>query len=266
MTTLNNNSPIGFFDSGVGGLTVLDKVKKLLPDENYIFIGDTIHVPYGDKTKEELFEYSTDILNYFKERNCKAVVMACNTTSSVVYNDIKDKYDFKLYPVVQSVAKVLSNLNIERLGVFATKATINSNSYNNEIAKYNKKIKVCGQYCPQWVNIVENNLINNKESTETVKNDLKKMLENNPQKIVLGCTHYPYLLPVLTKFASEEMFIDPAIYLAEYIFNDLKNNNLINTSTTNKIEEFYSTSNPEKFKESGKMFYDIKNEVKLIKL
>ncbi len=266
MSILSTNSPIGFFDSGVGGLTVLDKVKKLLPNENYIFIGDTKHVPYGDKTKEQLLEYSKNILDYFQERSCKAVVMACNTTSSVIYNDIKDKYGFKLYPVVQSVAKVLSELDIQRLGIFATKATINSNSYNKEIAKYNDKIKVFGQYCSQWVNIVENNLTDKDESIQIIKSDLDRMLENTPDKIVLGCTHYPYLLPVLAKFENKDKFIDPAIYLAEYIYKDLKENNLINQSTDDKFEEFYSTSNPEKFKNSGKMFYDIKGKVELINL
>ena len=102
MTTSNNAdkySPIAFFDSGVGGLTVLNKVKLLLPNENFIYYGDTLHVPYGEKTKEQLLEYSLKILDFFESKNCKAVVMACNTTSSVIYEDIKDKYNFKLYPI-----------------------------------------------------------------------------------------------------------------------------------------------------------------------
>ena len=110
MTTLSNNnfdadSPIAFFDSGIGGLTVLNKVKKILPDENYLYYGDTAHVPYGEKTKEQLLDYSADILKFFEQKHCKAVVMACNTTSSVIYDEIRDKYNFKLYPIVQSVAK-----------------------------------------------------------------------------------------------------------------------------------------------------------------
>ena len=122
MTTsnkLNSDSPIAFFDSGIGGLTVLNKVKKVLPNESFIYYGDTVHMPYGEKTKEQLLEYSDNIFRFFEEKGCKAVVMACNTTSSVIYNDVKGKYNFKLYPIVQSVAEILSKLNISRLGVFA---------------------------------------------------------------------------------------------------------------------------------------------------
>lgn len=261
MTTLKNNSPIGFFDSGVGGLTVLKEVKKLMPNEDFIYFGDTLHVPYGDKTKEQLLSYSQGILKLFEQKGCKAVVMACNTTSSTIYEDIKDKYDFKLYPVVQSVAKVLARLDIEKLGIFGTKATINSGAYQREIAKYNCKMQVFGRYCPQWVKIVENNLSDTAESIDTIKNDLGKMLENKPQKIVLGCTHYPYLLPVLTKFVPKEIFIDPAKYLAQFVKDDLTKSNLLKTNDTEHYEEFYVSAEPDKFKTSAKMFYEINSEI-----
>lgn len=263
MLTLKNNMPIGFFDSGVGGLTVLNKVKKILPYENIIFYGDTLHVPYGEKTKEKLLEYSTNILRFFEQKNCKAVVMACNTTSSLIYEDIKNEYNFKLYPVIQSVAKILASYPIDRLGVFATYATISSNAYSKEINKYNPKMKVFGQFCPDWVKIVENNSINDEKSISIIKNDLDKMLSNNPQKIVLGCTHYPYLLNILSKFAHKNLFIDPADYLAQYIKQDLEKNDLI-SNTKEPFEEFYVSSSPEKFKQAAKMFYEIKNNPNLL--
>ncbi|MBP3820598.1 glutamate racemase [bacterium] len=254
MSILNNikNSPIGFFDSGVGGLTVLSKVKKLMPNESFIFYGDTAHVPYGEKTKEQLLEYSKPILKFFEQKKCKAVVMACNTTSSIIYNDIKGKYNFKIYPVVQSVAKMLANLDVERLGVFATKATIQSGAYEREISKYNKNIEIFGQFCPDWVKIVEENLI--EDSKDSILKDLEKMLENKPQKIVLGCTHYPYLLNVLTEIIPRGMFIDPADYLANII-----NNDLVHSDENSTFEEFYVSANPEQFKTSAKMFYQLEN-------
>lgn len=266
MTTSNNinsNSPIAFFDSGVGGLTVLNKVKKILPNENYIYFGDTLHVPYGEKTKEQLLEYSKKILKFFEEKKCKAVVMACNTTSSVIYDEIKGKYNFKLYPIVQSVAKILADLDIERLGVFATSATINSKVYPREIAKYNEKMHVYGKHCPNWVRIVEDNSLDNPENIKIVKDDLDEMLKNNPQKIVLGCTHYPFLLDTLSKFSPREMFIDPAIYFAQYIKSDLEQNNLLNT-TAKHYEEFYVSSEPEKFKNASVMFYELNENPKLL--
>ncbi|MDY6359324.1 MAG: glutamate racemase [Cyanobacteriota bacterium] len=264
-TSEENNAPIGFFDSGVGGLSVLKEVKKLLPNENYLYYGDTVHVPYGEKTKEQLISYSKNILKFFYQNGCKAVVMACNTTSSTVYNDIKNLYGFKLYPIVQSVAKVLSLLDIERLGIFATKSTINSHAYPNEISKFNSKIKVYGQYCPDWAGFVEKNIINEPQSIEVIKSDLDKMLKNKPDKIVLGCTHYPYLLPVLSEFAPENLFIDPAKPFAKYIADDLKSSKLLSTSTKSGNEEFYVSSNPQQFKKAAKMFYPIDKEVRLLR-
>lgn len=261
---IDTQSPIAFFDSGVGGLTVLNKVKKILPNENYLYYGDTLHVPYGEKTKDELLEYSDNIIKFFESKNCKAVVMACNTTSSVIYDSIKDKYNVKLYPIVQSVAELLSTLPIERLGVFATRATIASGVYEREIHKYNSKMQIFGQHCPNWVHIVENNTLNKSESIEIVKSDLEKMLNYNPQKIVLGCTHYPFLLDTLANFAPKDLFIDPADMFANYIKLDLEKQILLNTSNDSTYEEFYVSSEPEKFKVASKLFYEIKNEPKLL--
>ena len=117
-------------------------------------------MPYGDKSKSQLLEYSKDILEFFEDKGCKGVVVACNTTSSTIYKDMKNDYDYRLYPIVQSVAKILAELPIGRLGIFATRATIESGAYQNEIFKYNSKMKVFGQYCPKWVHIVENSTKN----------------------------------------------------------------------------------------------------------
>ncbi|MDE6138618.1 MAG: aspartate/glutamate racemase family protein, partial [Candidatus Gastranaerophilales bacterium] len=194
---------------------------------------------------------------------CKAVVMACNTTSSVIFDDVKGKYNFKLYPIVQSVAEILANLDIKNLGIFATRATIESKAYEKNIARYNSNIKVFGQFCPDWVHFVEENTMNTPENIKVIRSDLEKMLTNNPEKIVLGCTHYPFLLDVLSKFAAKDMFIDPALYFAEYIKADLEHNNLLKFSD-NRIEKFYVSSSPELFKTSSKMFYQIENLPELL--
>lgn len=251
-----NNRPIAFFDSGVGGLTVYSKLKSLLPDENYLYFGDTLHMPYGEKSETELLTYADRIINFFLEKNAKAVVMACNTTSSVIYDKIKDKYGIKIYPIVQSAANILAELPIKRLGVFATHATVNSNVYKNEIQKQNSGMEVFQIACPEWVKIVEEHRINSPESIEEIKTKLNEMLKHNPEKIVLGCTHYPYLKGVLSQFAPEEMFIDPAVYFAEFIKSDLIKNNL--TEKSDGKEEIYVSSAPEKFKEAAKMFYELK--------
>lgn len=259
----NKNAPIAFFDSGLGGLTVLEKLRKILPNEHFIYFGDTKNVPYGNKSKEELLNFSQNILKFFEEKNCKAVVMACNTTSSTIYEDIKNNYKFKIYPIVQSVAKILSQYDIERLGVFATKATVNSKVYETEISKYNKNIKVYSQYCPQWVSIVENNELDSEKSIDIIKKDLDNMMENNPQKIVLGCTHYPFLLGILSKFQDKNMFIDPAIPFANYIKEDLTKNDLL-SNATEACEEFYVSSKPKQFFVGAKSIYELSQEPKLV--
>ena len=254
MTTLSKNldcnSSIAFFDSGIGGLTVLNKVKKVLPEESFIYYGDTLHMPYGEKSKEQLLEYSDKIFKFFEAKGCKAVVMACNTTSSVVYEDVKGKYNFKLYPIVQSVAEILAKSEVSSLGIFATRATIESKAYEKEIAKYSPDIKVFGQFCPQWVHFVEENSMSLPDNTAVIKADL-------------GCTHYPFLLDVLSEFAPRELFIDPAESFARFIKDDLAKENLLSTSN-DRFEAFYVSSNPENFKSSSKMFYDVKDLPELL--
>jgi glutamate racemase len=262
----NKFSPIGFYDSGIGGLTVLNKVKKLLPNESFLYYGDTLNMPYGEKTKEELIGFSDKIFKFFEQKGCKAVVMACNTTSSVVYEDVKDKYNLKLYPIVQSVSKILSQMPITKLGIFATKVTISSGAYQKEISKYNPKMQVFGQFCPKWVHIVEENSMDKPDNVKIVKSDLEKMLKNNPEKIVLGCTHYPFLLEVLSKFVNSDIFIDPAINFAKYIKEDLKKEDLLNDGVCKSFEKFYVSSNPQNFKNSSKMFYEIKELPELLLL
>ncbi len=246
---------IAFFDSGVGGLTVYKEVKALLPFENYIYLGDTLNMPYGEKSKGELIKITRRILDFFSQKGVKAVVMACNTTSAIVYEEIKNDYNFKIYPVIQSVAKTLSTLDVERLGVFATPATINSHAYAKSIVGK----KVFEISCPDWVKIVENNEIFSPQSLEKVRTKIAEMEKFNPQKIVLGCTHYPYLTDLIGKFYSVEDLINPAQYFAKFILNDLKKSELLAVSEEYNTE-FYVTSNPEKFAVASKIF--IKEEIK----
>ncbi len=257
ITSEITNRPIAFFDSGVGALTVYTKLKTLLPKENYIYFGDTKHMPYGEKTEAELLEYADNIFKFFISKNVKAVVMACNTTSSVIYDKIKDKYNVKIYPIIQSASNILAQLPAKKIGVLATPATIKSSAYKHQIQKYNPNMEVVQIACPEWVRIVEEHRINQPQSILQIKEKLDEMFEFNPEKIILGCTHYPYLIEILTKFAPKAMFIDPSVYFAEFIKSDLTSNNLIENSQG--TEEIYVSSSPENFKESAKMFYELKS-------
>ncbi len=251
-----NNSPIGVFDSGVGGLSVFSELNRLLPNEDFIYFGDTANLPYGNKTKEELIEISKNIFDYFRTRSVKAVVMACNTTSAVTYDVLKNEYDFKIYPIVQNVSESIASENYKKIGVFATKATINSHAYKREIQYYNPDTEVFEIACPEWVQIVENQTMYEYSSIGNIKLYLNKMMENNPEKIILGCTHYPYLMEILSRFAPADMFINPAKCFAEYVYYDLNNSGLLNSSR-NYEPKFYVSANSAQFRQAAKLFYDV---------
>ena len=259
---MSNNCPIGVFDSGVGGLSVFSQLIKLLPDENYIYFGDTLNLPYGNKSQEELVNISAKIFDFFKSKNVKAVVMAWNTTSALTYDILKNNYDFKIYPVVQNVAEKIAKEGHKNIGVFATQGTVNSHAYRNEIQKHDKNINIFEIACPEWVRIVENELQEDEDSVKNVKMHLDEMLINSPDRIILGCTHYPYLLNTLSKFADEKLFINPAKYFAQSIFEDLKKNDLLCDKYV-KEHTFFVSANPSQFAKASKLFYKVQ-EVKEI--
>ena len=212
-------------------------------------------MPYGEKTEAELLEFADRIFNFFLSKNAKAVVMACNTTSSVIYDKVKDKYNIKIYPIIQSTANIFAQMPIKTIGVFATPATINSNVYKKEIQKYNPNMEVIQIACPEWVKIVEENRINDSQSLNKIKEKLEEMVKFSPDKIVLGCTHYPYLKNILSQFDAKTEFVDPAVFFAEFIKNDLIKNKMNQKAAG--IEEVYVSASPEKFQESAKMFYEL---------
>ena len=265
LNNINNERPIGFFDSGVGGLTVFEKVKRLLPNENYLYFGDTKNMPYGEKSEEQLVYYANKILKFFEKKDVKAVVIACNTSSAIAYEKIKDNYNFKIYPIIQSVCSTIARLDdVKRLAVIATPATINSHVYSKEISKYNPYIEVKEIAAPNWVRIVEEHRINQPQSIEQVKEILEIAEKFSPDKIVLACTHYPYLLNVLKKFMPEEKFIDPSVYFAQNIQKDLENSGVLNNKF--EYEKFYVSSEPDNFKLASELFYKLQSLPELVNL
>lgn len=259
MQNINKTLPIGFFDSGVGGLSVLARFRRALPNENIIYFGDTIHLPYGNKSKDELIGYAKFILDFMKNKGVKAVVIACNTSSAQAYDTIKDIYQFPIYPIIQTCAKGISVNNYNRLGVFATEATVKSGKYTEELKKYNTKVQVKEFASKNWVGIVEKNSKNIDEDIAHIKDELNEMLEFKPDKIILGCTHYPYLMNEFIKYVPKDIFIDPADIFVKYVKHDLSTLNLLNSSENEGLEEFYVSSKPKEFVENAKIFYDINN-------
>lgn len=215
-------------------------------------------MPYGEKSKEQLIKFSRNIFKFFEDKGVKAVVMACNTTSATTYDILKNEFDFKIYPIIQSVTKIFAKLPVKKIGVFATHATINSHAYKNGINMINPEIEVIEHACPEWVKIVEEKLEDRSESIAVIKSDLDSVLKETPEKIILGCTHYPYLINILRQYAPEDTFINPAEAFARYIKADLERGGLISEKDTGS-EKFYVSGSPQQFVNAASIFYKIKD-------
>ena len=253
-----NKNPIGVFDSGVGGLSVLKELIKELPNEHFIYFGDTQRVPYGEKSIDELLTCTRRILDYFKTRDVKAVVVACNTCSANTITQVKDEYDFEILGLIEPAAKYVCSFDINSVGLIATSATVKSNAYKNEIEK--KGIKVFQQSCPKLVKYVEAGKITGREVENVLKEYLSPLIENKIEKLILGCTHYPFLVPAIKKLGFEnEFFINPAVCVSAKTKEFLIENKLLNRNGEG-LQEFYVSGNPNDFKKHSKLFFNkIKN-------
>lgn len=257
-----NTNPIGIFDSGVGGLTVLSELVKVMPNENYIYFGDTARIPYGEKTPEQLLNYVRGIMEWFKANKVKAVVMACNSSSAVTYEAIKNDYDFPVFSLIEPTAEYISYLNTEKIGVIATSATVSSKAYTNTIKKLNSSKEIFETACPGLVEIVESNNTDTYEAKKLVIKYVVPLLGKGVGKIVLGCTHYPFLSQVINDVTGDkEMLIDPAKHVAEKVADDLMAADILNTDKEGS-QRYFVSANAEMFTEAGKRFYPEVNGVK----
>ncbi len=260
---LYDDRPVGVLDSGVGGLTVLKNLVECMPNEKFIYFGDTKNLPYGCKSPKLLLEAVKNIFDFFIKKDVKTIIHGCNTTSAVVYDLIKDDYDFPIYPLIQCACKNISAEKCNKIGIFATQATVNSKMYTKSLQEVNKDINVCEIACPEWVNIVETGTMNDAKNVQIIGKYVNEMAKFNPDKIILGCTHYPYLMDVLAKFIDAGMFINPAKAFADYIKKDLSSKGLLSNAPSAQ-NEFYVSANPERFLETGKMFFPLTKAPELI--
>lgn len=250
---MNNNDAIGVFDSGVGGLSVLKELLKELPQENFLYFGDTYRVPYGEKSLDELLVCTRRILDFFQKQKVKTVVVACNTCSANTLKLVKNEYDFEILGLIEPVAKYIQSFHIKNLGLIATTATIKSNAYKNAIEPFG--IKVYQQNCPELVGFVERGEVNSSQLHKVLGKYLTPLFDNNIEKLILGCTHYPFLIDAIKKFGVDDnFFINPAICLAIKTKEFLKENNLLNISDTSKVK-FYVSGNPQDFIKNSKLFF-----------
>lgn len=203
---------IGVFDSGIGGLTVLKELIKYHKNNEYIYYGDTINVPYGNKSKEELMSIASNIIEFFIKERVDIIVIACGTISSTIFNELKDKYEVPLYNVIDSTINYLNDNNIDDVCVLATEKTIASHTYKNRL----KATNIVEIPCPNFVPIIEDRMDKNKLST-SLEEYLSNIKNTNVNNIILGCTHYPLISSEIKNYLGNVNLYNMGEYLANNI-------------------------------------------------
>lgn len=246
-----DNRPIGIFDSGVGGLTVVKQVIKVLPNEETIYFGDTARVPYGSKTKETVTKFSSQIIRFLKTKNVKAIIIACNTVSSNCYDELKAEFsDIPIIEVVTpGVESCISTTKNKRVGLIATLATVNSGAYEKKIKAINSEIEVYSKACPLFVPLAEEGWTDNEVAKLTVKKYLQELIDRDIDTIILGCTHYPLLKNCIAQIVGEGVtIVDPAKATAIKMKQYLEKNDMLNEGVQNK-HTFFESDNDIKFED-----------------
>lgn len=245
-----DNRPIGMFDSGLGGLTVVREVIKQLPNEQIIYFGDTARVPYGSKTKETITKYSRQIIKFLLTKDVKAVIIACGTASSNSLNAMCTEFDFlPIKGVVKSGAILAVNTtHNNKIGVIGTEGTIQSEAYKKLIQQLNSNIEVYSQACPLFVPLVEEGWTDGEIVELTAKKYLSNLLSKDIDTLVLGCTHYPLLTNCINKVVGDKIkLVNPATEVAFEIKSLLKNKNLLRITKVLPQHEFYVSDTSTKF-------------------
>ena len=269
--------PIGVFDSGYGGLTILDGIRQLLPEYDYLYLGDNARAPYGPRSFDVVYEFTRQAVQRLFEMGCHLVILGCNTASAKALRTIQqvdlpqwDK-DRRVLGVIRPTAEVIGSLTESRhVGVLATEGTIKSESYNLEIKKLYPDVQVSGVACPFWVPLVEYNEADSPGADYFVKKRIDQIMNLDPQidAIILGCTHYPLLMPKILKYLpAGVMFVPQGEYVAESLKSYLERHpEMEQQCSKGGTTHYLTTENPDKFKEQAQIFLHEPVEVENITL
>lgn len=248
--------PIGLFDSGVGGLTVLREVARQLPNESTVYFGDTARVPYGSKSRDVITRFSLEIAQFLLKEKVKMIVVACNTASAFALSALRSRFDVPVIGVIEPGAQAaLAATQTGRIGVIGTEGTIESQAYTEAIHRLKKETEVFGQACPLIVPLVEEGWLDKPVAKEIVKEYLTPLLANKIDALVLGCTHYPLLKNLLSRVAGAKVrLIDSAEETARTVGQELKRLKIEASAKGKAQRRFFVSDAPEKFQKTGERF------------
>ena len=256
---------LGLFDSGVGGFTVLKKVVQVCPNTSFVYLADTARLPYGVKTTNEIIQIAEEISAWFSYQKIDCFLVACNTTNSIALDVIKNKLDVPVFDLINSASSIIQE---SRVGVLATPSTVQTKAYTNAILNFKPRTFVIEKACPEFVPMIEMDKINPDEINDIAIGYLKPLLKEKIESLILGCSHYPLITPLLIKLLpSNVKLIDPAEALSlklkifiNSITSDFENKRYLVDS------KFYVTSDPKNFAIRAKHWLNVFPEVNLISL
>lgn len=241
---MKNNNPIGLFDSGIGGTSIWKEINKLLPFENTIYLADSKNAPYGLKTKEEIIALSKKNTEFLLEKNCKIIVVACNTATTNAIKELRSSYNVPFIGIEPAIKPAANNSKTHNIGILATKGTLNSELFHKAVTNYNN-IKIIEQVGHGLVQLIENGDIDTPEMFELLKSYLIPMIEENIDYLVLGCSHYPYLIPQIKKILPSHIkIIDSGEAVARQTKKILADNHLLHLDNEKISTIFHTNSEP----------------------
>ena len=255
----SGKQPIGIFDSGVGGLTVAHAIKTVLPGEQIIYYGDTFHLPYGDKSSESVKYYSTRITGFLLEKQCKVILIACNTASASAYEEVKEKAAGKamVFNVIDPVVEHIAGSSAKgSIGVIGTKGTIQSGTYQRKIQQANPVLEVTSLATPLLVPMIEEGFIFDDISNAIIRTYLSNRDLGRPDTLILGCTHYPIIKRQIEKYYNFEAdVVDSANIVAGAVKSYLEKNDLMNSGRT-AGHSFYVSDYTDYFEKIARIFFE----------
>jgi len=264
---MNNKAPIGVFDSGYGGLTVLSELRKTMPENDFIYLGDNARAPYGTRSFDVVYEYTLQAVKYLFDQGCHLVILACNTASAKALKTIQQNDLQHLDPnkrvlgVIRPCTEMIDELSTTKhVGVLGTSGTVKSESYVLEIEKLHPHIKVTQEACPMWVPLVENNSFNSVGGEYFIKENVESILskDENIDALILGCTHYPILMEQIKSCVSNSVkVIAQGEIVAEKLVDYLQRHPEMDVKCSRKgLTKYYTTENTGSFEAKASLFLD----------
>jgi len=239
-----NNNPIGIFDSGVGGTSIWKEINQLLPHENTIYLADSSNAPYGNKSVDEIISLSIKNTELLLNLDCKIIVVACNTATTNAISVLRDKYTIPFIGIEPAIKPAALNTKSKNIGVLATKGTLGSSLFSEATNNLTNKITVVEIVGEGLVPLIEEGKINSQETISLLQTFMKPMIKAKIDHLVLGCSHYPYLIPQLKKLIPQQIkIIDSGEAVARQTKNILIENNLISNNKSKPTLQFYSNTN-----------------------